>query len=101
MERGDSLLSSDHLPQETAWLVWGSLLRFAIGVKRFERQSARKERDPLKTARSRVLDKGSTIIRAEQARDTEQHPWRTAWSVKQQRAQHMQPTEETRPARAA
>jgi hypothetical protein len=40
-------------------------------------------------------------IRAEQARDKEQHPWRKAWSVKQQRAQHTQRTEEAPTARAA
>ena len=39
-------------------------------------------------------------IRAEQARAKEQHPWRKAWSVKQQRAQHKQRTEEARIARA-
>lgn len=40
-------------------------------------------------------------IRAEAARDKEQHAWRKAWSVKQQRAQHTQRTEEARTARAA
>jgi hypothetical protein len=40
-------------------------------------------------------------IRAEQARDKEQHPWRKAWSVKQHRAQHVQRAEAARLARAA
>ena len=40
-------------------------------------------------------------IRAEQAHDKEQHPWRKAWSVKQQQAQATQRTEEARTARAA
>ena len=40
------------------------------------------------------------MLRAEQAREKEQHPWRKAWSVKQQRAQHKQRTEEARIARA-
>jgi hypothetical protein len=37
-------------------------------------------------------------VRAEQACEKEQHPWRTAWSVKQRRAHR---TEEARPVRAA
>ena len=41
------------------------------------------------------------MLRAEQAREKEQHPWRKAWSVKQQRAQPTQRTDEARPARAA
>lgn len=40
-------------------------------------------------------------VRAEAARDKGQHPWRKAWSVKQQRAQHTQRIEEAIPARAA
>lgn len=40
-------------------------------------------------------------LHAEMAHDKAQHPWRTAWSVKQQRAQHSPRTEEARTARAA
>ncbi len=40
-------------------------------------------------------------VRAELARDKEQHPWRKPWSVKQQRAQHTQRTKDVRTARAA
>jgi hypothetical protein len=40
-------------------------------------------------------------IRAEQARDKEQHPWRKAWSVKQQRTHHTPRTEEASIATAA
>jgi hypothetical protein len=40
-------------------------------------------------------------IRAEQARDQEEHPWRKAWSVKQQRVHHTPHTEEASIATAA
>jgi hypothetical protein len=40
-------------------------------------------------------------MRAAQARDQEEHPWRKAWSGKQQRTHHTQRTEEASIARAA
>jgi hypothetical protein len=40
-------------------------------------------------------------IRAEQARDQEEHPWRKAWSGKQQRVHHTPHTEEASIATAA